>query len=492
MSSLYGALRSGVSGMFVNSQAMAMISDNIANVNTTGYKVSKAKFSTLVTNNPSPTLYSSGGVQSQVWREYDAQGLLQASSRSTDMAISGDGFFAVTDSVTQDAATGEWSRNGSILYTRAAEFRPDENGNLVNAAGYYLLGWEANSAGTGFTETNVQSAFEVVNVSARSSDPIPTTEYNLSANLNADAATDDNFDIELQIVDRQGSQRTLTLTFEKTGTADEWNLFATLDNGQFLDLDVNDDGTFDADTDATTGISDAEITTHEAGGDTATAGTTVALGVVTFDASGNLSSIVSDTTTTLTNAAGTTYQVVGGDDNAGSGVLQVFIDHDGTYSATSVDDAVAINLNLGTPGTTTGLSQAAGTSTINTYSDNGQQFGSLTGVTVNDVGVVTALFDNGATRDLYKVPVNTFANPNGLQEQTGNVYIQTDESGEAIAHTASTGGAGAISPSSIESSTVDLATEFTDMITTQRAYSANTKIITTADEMLEELIRTKR
>ncbi|MDX1738488.1 MAG: flagellar hook-basal body complex protein, partial [Alphaproteobacteria bacterium] len=173
-----------------------------------------------------------------------------------------------------------------------------------------------------------------------------------------------------------------------------------------------------------------------------------------------------------------------------SGILQVAIDHDNTL--TTGDDAVAINISLGTPNTTTGLSQAAGASTINTYSQNGQQFGSLTGVTVDESGIVTALFNNGATRNLYKIPLNTFANPNGLQERTGNVFIKTDSSGEAIAHTASTGGAGAISPSSIESSTVDLASEFTDMITTQRAYSANTKIITTADEMLEELIRTKR
>ncbi len=478
MSSLYGALRSGVSGMFVNSQAMAMISDNIANVNTTGYKVSKAKFSTLVTANPSPTLYSSGGVQSQVWREYDAQGLLQASSSATDMAITGDGFFTVTDSVTQDVTTGEWSRDGSVYYTRAAEFRADENGNLVNSAGYYLTGWGANSNNTGFNATNVQSSFDVINVSAQSADPIPTQNYNISANLNSDAATGDTFDIALQIFDRQGSQRTMTVTYTKTATADQWTMAATLDNGQFIDPDSNNDGTL-ADSGGNDSYTETEITTGTQA-DMVLAGQSIALGTVTFNPNGSLKAV------TANNAGGD----VGADGGGTTGIMQVLVDHDAVLGTQL--DAVAINLNFGTVDTTTGLGQFSGASTINTYSQDGQQFGSLTGVSINEIGVVSALFDNGSTRNLYQIPVSTFANANGLQEQSGNVFIQTDYSGEGIAHVASTGGAGSIAASSIESSTVDLAAEFTDMIVTQRAYSANTKVITTADEMLEELIRTKR
>ena len=133
--SLFGALRSGVSGLFVQSQALATVSDNIANVNTNGYKVNRVQFSTLVTNSASPTLFSSGGVQSKVARDIDAQGLLAASASATDLAIVGQGFFTVTDEVSLNGTTGRFDVTGNVFYTRSGEFRSDENGNLVNAAG---------------------------------------------------------------------------------------------------------------------------------------------------------------------------------------------------------------------------------------------------------------------------------------------------------------------------------------------------------------------
>jgi flagellar hook protein FlgE len=119
-------------------------------------------------------------------------------------------------------------------------------------------------------------------------------------------------------------------------------------------------------------------------------------------------------------------------------------------------------------------------------------FGSVSGVAIGDDGVVTALFTNGARKDIYKLPLATFSNPNGLDAKTGNAWLETQTSGGFTLQEAGDGGSGLVAPGALESSTVDLANEFTSMIVTQRAYSAGTRVITTADDMLDELIRIKR
>ena len=148
-----------------------------------------------------------------------------------------------------------------------------------------------------------------------------------------------------------------------------------------------------------------------------------------------------------------------------------------------------ITLNAGNIGTNDGLTSLSGDFTTNYITQDGAKFGSYSGVSVSDDGVVTALFDNGETRPIAILPLATFANANGLEALTGNAWIETDYSGEALLKRPGTNGAGEIAASSVEQSTVDLATEFSNMIVTQRAYSAATKIITTADEMLDELTR---
>jgi flagellar hook protein FlgE len=123
---------------------------------------------------------------------------------------------------------------------------------------------------------------------------------------------------------------------------------------------------------------------------------------------------------------------------------------------------------------------------------NGAVFGNVSGVQIDNNGFVTALFDNGIERKIFQIPVATFVNPAGLQAQSGNTYSVTNDSGPFNLKIANTGGAGKVEGSSLEQSTVDIAQEFTSLITTQRAYSASTKIITTADDMLTELIQIKR
>ena len=156
---------------------------------------------------------------------------------------------------------------------------------------------------------------------------------------------------------------------------------------------------------------------------------------------------------------------------------------------TSTTDDTRVSLFMGNANVADGMTQFAGSYQINFISQNGAQFGNFAGVTIGTDGIVTALFDNGVTRPVFMVPVATFVNPNDMQSLSGNVYIETDFSGMPTVREAGEGGAGDVTGAALESSTVDLGEEFTAMIVTQRAYSASAKIISTADEMLDELLR---
>ena len=151
-----------------------------------------------------------------------------------------------------------------------------------------------------------------------------------------------------------------------------------------------------------------------------------------------------------------------------------------------------VAVDLGTANLPNGVTQYAGQFALNSVDQDGARYGGFVGVTISEDGTVTAQFDNGKQLAIYKLPVVMFANPNGLDTRTGNAFAQNDRSGDIILQQANAGGAGVVAASALESSNVDLAEEFTKMITTQRAYSASAKVITTADEMLDELIRIRR
>ena len=429
--SIFGGMRSAVTGLAAQSQALGMIADNIANVSTVGYKRTSAQFSTLVTVSSTQSSHSPGGVASNVLRGIDQQGLLEASTSSTDIAISGDGFFVVNDSP---------DGSGNVYFTRAGSFRPDKDGNLVNTAGYYLTGWPVTNGVV--AQTNVLSAFDVINVGNLTAQPQETTTVDLGANLSAEAVATDTYDLAVQLFDQQGVSHTMTMTFTKTANPFEWTVTGTMGAGLF------DNGA--------------------AGAASAT------LGTVTFNPDGTIDTI----------AASTGITTLSGDD------LVFTADYDSDTATTA--DQVAVTLNLGTLGAADGLTNFAGANTPNFIDQDGRQFGSLTGVTIAEDGTVTVQFDNGVSRDVYQVPLVTFNNPNGLAEKTGNIFVETTFSGTPTAHAANSGGAGLLAPSALESSTVDIADEFTRMIVTQRAFSANTRVITTADEMLDELVRIVR
>ena len=146
-------------------------------------------------------------------------------------------------------------------------------------------------------------------------------------------------------------------------------------------------------------------------------------------------------------------------------------------------------MNLGTQNVANGVTQFSSSYSVAFINQNGVQFGNFNGVKVDEDGIITALFDNGQTQKIYRLPIATFPNPNGLDSKTGTTFTQSERSGGFFLRSAKEANAGSVVPSSLEASNADVAEEFTRMIITQRAYSAATRIITAADEMMEELIR---
>ena len=321
------------------------------------------------------------------------------------------------------------------------------------------MGWPIDTNGT-VQQTNVLSAFTVLNTANLTSAPVATTTIDIGANLPAAATSGDANSLTAQVFDRQGGQHSLSLTFTRTATNNTWDITGTISNGNFVDPDANNDGTNDPLT--TTGAFPTG---------------TLRIGTLNFNQDGTLNTITS------TSASATDVGVV----NATTAKFETTFDFDSDRTTTA--DRVTVALDFGTLGQADGFTQFQGNFTPNFIEQNGKQFGSLNSVNIDENGITTALFDNGETRDIFQVPVITFNNPNGLQERTGNVYVETTNSGPAVALEPGRGGAGEIAPAALEQSTVDLADEFTRMIVTQRAFSASTRIITTADEMLEELTR---
>jgi flagellar hook protein FlgE len=451
--SINSAMLSGVSGLIANSAALGAISDNIANVNTVGYKENTTQFEDLVTSKAVAGNYNSGGVQADVTQLISQQGQFTQTSSSTDLAINGSGFFVVADTAAGLSATSGPS------YTRAGSFTANSAGYLENTAGLYLQGWPADSAGNITTSPSDLSELQTININGVGSSPDPTTTASISANLDSatavsaaaatynaatnsmasGAVTPDVSNAQITVYDGQGGQHTLQL--------DLLNVSNTT-NTSTTPSTVYGPNTWAA-----------EVVDPTAG-DVTSANGQIASGTITFSSTGAIASSTLPASLTI------------------------------PWSTASGLGTQTVALNLS--GASGSLTQQAGNSTVNSISADGGPAGSLTGVTVGSDGKVTANFSNGATRTIAQVAIATFADPNGLTAVTGNAYAATDQSGTVVLKTPEQGGAGQIESSQLEASTVDLSTEFTNLIITQRAYSAASKIITTADQMLQELIAVKQ
>lgn len=557
--SINSAMLSGVSGLIANSSALAAISDNIANVNTVGFKRSTANFSTLVTAGSKNSTYSAGGVKALTHQFISQQGLTQSSTSNLDLSISGAGFFVATEKPENLNATDTRS------FTRAGSFQLDNLGYLKNDAGLYLQGWLADPVTGDITpDPSDLTQLSSINVGSVGGTAEKTTRAAINANLRSEQplSAQSKFSItKPSVTDSGSSTSSYAIAYSPTATAGVYDveikkagvvigtgtatyaagamtagtgILATLPIdvsgtgagtptvtaaalGISTDTDLLSGNLYNATTnsmsayalDSTTGVkpdfeiqipvSDskggqrtvilsllksntpnewyAELRTKPGDLDNVANGQ-ISSGRITFTTDGKLATVG-----TLFNSTNPTSITVGASDTGVSTAAPRWSDALGIDSQTlQIDLANAAG----------GLTQFNSQSVVQSVNTNGTAFGNLTNIEVDEDGYVSAIFDNGVTRRIAQVAVATFSNPNGLKGVNGNAYRVTNESGTYSLKTPSQGGAGQIAPSTLEASTVDLSTEFTGLITTQRAYSASSKIITTADQMLEELLSIKR
>lgn len=569
--SLFGAMISGVSGLNAQSQNLGVISDNISNLNTVGYKGTVGRFSTLVTESATNTRYTPGGVRFHPTALISKQGLLQATSSNTAAAISGDGFFVVRDTNTPGS-------DNEIFFTRAGDFKPDDDGYLRNTAGYYVQGWATDRNGglldpTGTATTSNSSAIsdlQVLDINSILTAAASTTTIEFGANLNANEtplaggsnvsttlgingttalagqagiAAGDSFDITYN-----GTTTTITITgtdtladiatkisavtgVSATATTTGANDTLTI-NGSFADQDVVITNNNNTPLTALgfTGPFPATLAATYTGGNLASGAVAEnnRMPVTIYDSLGSAHVVELQVIKLGQNRWG--FELTGstGADELdptlhpngliqsgiitfnGDGSLRTFTDNAGTTSLVDQDIAVnwsngsnanQITIDLGTVGLTNGITQFGAGSDSNGnlveydtrfINQNGAQAGSMVNYGFTEDGFLQVEFANGVKRPIYKLAIATFEAPDEMENHTGNVYRQTRESGDYLLREPGLNGAGNVVASALESSNVDLAEEFTNMIVTQRAYSANTKTITTTDEMLSELIRIKQ
>jgi flagellar hook protein FlgE len=385
---------------------------------------------------------SDSGVMASAQQNIVQQGLLFSTSSATDLAISGNGFFEVS--------TKPNLQGGQTLYTRAGSFTPDADGNLKNTAGLYLMGWPISGNQNPTTDPNALQAINLSNLAGKGEE---TTKMSLQQNLQAsdDISTtydfaggktmysgdvDPEFQRTINVYDSQGGSQPLQISYVKTGP-NQW-AYEVAYTGPEANIDN--------------------------GGDP----NPIAHGTLTFDSNGAL--------VDATNSDGSSN---------GDGSVNVTI----PWNASSGLVSQPINLDFGTPGKSDGTSQFDTDSVMTNADVNGAVFGNVTGVKIDADGTVNANYSNGLSEAVYKIPLVTFANADGLSQVSGNAFAQTAQSGTPMVNEAGTGGSGTIASNSLEGSTVDLATEFTNMITTQRAYSASARVVTTASQMLDTLMQ---
>ena len=431
--SLFGALNTAISGLNAQSNAFGNIGDNVANSQTVGFKRVDTNFQDYITTSTA-TNNQPGAVVAKPDYVNTVQGTITQTDNGLDLAIAGQGFFNVSRPI------GE--TNGAIVfrnqpeYTRAGDFAINKDGYLVNGSGDYLNGWISDAAGA-----LDQTKTVPIQIGQSGYSPQPTKKATLAANL---PASPDGSAIATQIpiTDALGRSQVLNLSWTPVpATLNTWSVAVAQGDG--------------------TSLGTATIVFGPGGNPAAPQGT------------------VGSITSTGGSLTGSTYSTgglatIGLTANFGAG-------------------SQAITLGVGHFGQADGLTQYAGTTySLRALSQDGVAPGSYNGVNMHANGDVVVNYDNGQSRVVARVPIITFANPDALQRENGQAFETTRESGAPQTVQSGTNGAGSLVISSVESSNVDIAKEFTKLIVAQRAYSANTKLVTTADELLQQTIDMKR
>jgi flagellar hook protein FlgE len=439
---VWSAINNAVSGISAQAFALENISGNIANSSTTAYKRTDTSFSSLIgTSSSSSNTATSGSVRASSVLTAGIAGDISSSDISTYMALDSDDEFFEVSASTEDAST---------LYTRQGDFSLDADGYLVNGSGYYLQGYSIADDGS------VSASLDLIDIDTDTMEAKVTSDISYAANLptspSTAAASEADDDTENPDLYTDGDGEYSTVTADEVddfldesvsgGSVAVYDAQGSASTLQLRWAKVGDDEWalyYQSDADAAD--DEAVWTQVSSGSDDGTVS-----GSFLFDSSGKLSTDVSSLSI--------------------SGL---------SIDGSSIGD-VSLDLSL------TQYADSDGTVTTSSFSQDGYASGSYASMEIGSDGVVSYTYSNGQTKDVWKIPTVSFTNPSGLEALDGGAYSATVASGAAGP------GSGTISSSALEGSNVDLSDEFTALIVTQQAYSANSKVITTANEMLEDIL----
>lgn len=433
--SVSGAMSTAVTGLVANSTAVARISENIANSNTVGYK---RTFASMVTQ----TVAGAGsvsGVAAVNGSTIEAAGMLNSTGNSLDLGVSGTGFFVVSKNPNDPLLS-------NYFLTRAGEFRTDKDGYMVNSAGYYLAAYELDAnGGIGAVDRNGFAGLKTVQTGDMMLPSITSTMATVSGNLPAQetgaAEPGSPFLSSMEFYTQLGRTEKMTLSWQPTSDHNTWQL--TLSDG--------------------TGVvhGAVDVSFYNSGD---TPGAPASYGLSEDQSMATAEEPLSiDTETGII----TTHVVING-------------------------ESMEMKLSLGALGSYKGIQQFVGDFTPQKFTVDGSAQTQLARSETDSKGVVWGVFDDGRRKALYEIPLAQVTNPNGLTLVDGNAYQVDRAAGHMVLSQAGVGKNGTVNAGTLEASTVEIATELTDLIRIQRAYSSNAKIITTADEMLQEVTQLKR
>lgn len=433
--SISSSLNAAVMGLNANSTRLSTISDNIANSETYGYKRSDVDFSSMVLEQRT-SAYSAGGVRVDAFKDVGAIGSLISTGNATDIAVAGRGLFPVTDLQGVDQLPTE----RALQLVPTGSFTADENGNLRTQSGLFLLGWPADSSGDiGNVSRNSGTNLSPVNISTAQFTASPTSAIEIGINLPADAtnagATTGDFTLPIEYYDNLGRSQSLRMEFSPnvpgTGSSNQWTVQIYDDAG-----------------DPTTSIGQLDISFDDS----------VATG-------GRID--------TATASGGASY-------NSATGQVSVNLVHG------------PVDIFIGRPGELEGMTQLAAPFSPTSVTKDGAPIGDLQSVEIDDRGFLQAIYDTGFRRTLFQIPVGDVPNLDGLTARDNQAFSLSGSSGSLYLWDAGSGPVGGLSGFALMESTTDIASELTDLIETQRAYSSSAKIVQTVDEMLQETTNLKR
>ena len=436
---------------------MNVVGNNIANVNTYGFKYSRVSFQDLLYENLSgaaaPTEDKGGvnpkqsglGMMTAAIDKIFTEGSIQNTGKNTDCAVQGEGFFIL-------------AKGNENFYTRAGTFDIDKNGTLVNPAnGLKVQGWMAKTDATGNKYLDTSSTVGEINIPVYGKVAAKaTTEVGFRSNLNSitellrpdmneQERVNSTVRTSIDVYDSEGAVHQLDVSFVKIAD-NQWRGEVNVAGNQ---------GGVTVDAGTGQGAAPAGVSNQF---------------TLTFDTVGSLLSVTD-----------------GANQVRNKGQLSAMV-----RTTFPGKNPLAMNLNMGTVGQYDGITQFSSQSTTKAYTQNGYNMGYLEAFEIDDRGVVTGSYSNGEKQPLAQMALAVFTNPAGLNSSGESLYTQSNNSGMSIIGQADTGGRGKIRSGALEMSNVDLAEQFTDMIVTERGFQANSRTITTSDQMIQELLALKR